>query len=130
MSAQSHANEEPTPALRPMTLDPKTPRVLEWPHDSHLWTWKQIAFYVLKHLRSAAPLTKLYELIETHPRTKGLAHWQAKVRQQLQAGPEFVRVADGTWGLSSQYKPAEIARYARSRRKRWPLLGKRETPSK
>lgn len=113
-----------------MTSDPKKPRVLEWPHDSHLWSWKQIVHHVLKHLRSEAPLTELYKLIETHPRTKGLAHWQAKVRQQLQAGPEFVRVADGTWGLSSQYKQEEIAQFARSRRKRWPLLGKRETKEK
>lgn len=94
---------------------------------THGWTWKQIVNHALAHNGGAAGLPRLYEIVSLHPRTKMSVHWQAKVRQVLQADPKsFVRESASTWGRVDRYHPEEVAEFERLRRERWPLLGPRK----
>lgn len=88
--------------------------------------WRDIVLQALTALGGKATLKELYELLEHHPRTKHRDHWCAKVRQQLEASPTFVRVGPGVWSLAEQYGKRAIGQFERARRKQYPRRAKRK----
>lgn len=83
-------------------------------------TWKQLVCYALAKLGGSAALRDLYKVIEQRPETRTREHWQAKVRQVLQASAEFVRVSPGVWSFVSLHPPEELERLEALRRARYP----------
>jgi hypothetical protein len=105
---------------------PKSKRAI-WKKASKLDTWFAVVLKALAACDPPAPLSKLYELIEPHPKTRGRKHWQAKVRQTLEASDKFVRVGPGTWDLASQHSAKALNKFERQRRERYPTGSESES---
>lgn len=67
--------------------------------QSKLITWRDLVQGALESLGGKAELSSIYEVIQSAEKTKANPHWQAKVRQTLQLGKEFVSSSRGIWGL-------------------------------
>lgn len=76
--------------------------------DSKIATWRDLVQAAMEQLGGQATLSELYEMIKNTSKAKANPHWQAKVRQTLQYGDEFVPVQRGVWRLhySNQLKTA------------------------
>ncbi|MCC6217857.1 MAG: hypothetical protein IT376_23570 [Polyangiaceae bacterium] len=98
---------------------PKTARGI-WKNAKRQDTWFTIVLKALIRCHPPAPLSKLYELIEPHPKTRGRKYWQAKVRQTLELSDTFIRTAPGMWDLSSQHSAKAVKKFERQRRRRYP----------
>ncbi|MBV8204467.1 MAG: hypothetical protein JO195_05515 [Candidatus Eremiobacteraeota bacterium] len=96
-----------------------------WPESSITWTWNETARRALEQLGGTASLKALYEAIEGHEKTKGKAHWRARLRETLQSRSDFCRVGPGIWSLSKLHSEEDVREYERVRRKQHPLLGPR-----
>ena len=82
--------------------------------------------HTLTELGGEVPLKAIYALVADHPKTKGKAFWQARLRNVLEKSPEFVRVGGGLWSLASFYTKEEVEEFNRLRREAHPLLGPRQ----
>lgn len=76
--------------------------------DSKIATWRDLVQAAMEQLGGKATLSELYEMIKDTWKAKANPHWQAKVRQTLQYGDEFIPVQRGVWRLqySKQLKTA------------------------
>lgn len=63
-------------------------------------TWRDLIQTALQELGGKAPLSKLYEVIETTEKAKQNQHWKAKVRQILQIHDNFAPIDKGIWKLA------------------------------
>jgi hypothetical protein len=119
-------NAEPTPATNPMSRTKgKRPTSFNWKVETYPWTWPEIVYHALEALHGKGSLKELYALVESHPKTGGNEHWQARLRQVLEGSSHFVRVENGVWALASKYNAKKVAKFNRIRRKEHPLLGPR-----
>lgn len=62
-------------------------------------TWREVVLEAVRALGNVATLSDLYRAIERHPKAIGRRHWQAKVRQQVQADL-FTRVQPGRYAIA------------------------------
>lgn len=92
---------------------PKQPRSTPgalWKNARSSDEWTDIVARALRFLGGTASLASLYGIIEHHPRTKKRKHWQAKVRQRLEASDDFVRVSRGEWSFAEGRSARQIAK--------------------
>lgn len=61
-------------------------------------TWARVVIDAMKQLGDGASLADIYAALASHPKAQRNPHWQAKIRQTLQAGP-FERTGRGHWRL-------------------------------
>ena len=109
----------------PNTKNPDEPNVT-WEPSTHSWTWKEIVRRALAAHDGTATLSDLHKVIERHPRTKARKHWQAKIRQQLEASDEFLRVDRGTWSFASGHDAKTVGKLRELRRKLYPKRSESE----
>lgn len=108
------------PGSNPMHTNESQADRTVWKNASRHETWLDVVLKALIHCHPPAPLSKLYEQIEPHPKCRGRKHWKAKVRQTLEQSDKFIRVSDGVWDLSSQHSAKAVKKFDRRRRKRYP----------
>lgn len=59
-------------------------------------TWREVLEQFFADRAGAVSLPEIYQAFASHPKVRGRAHWQDKLRQVLQQGP-FDRVERGLW---------------------------------
>lgn len=121
----------PTPVLTTYSMsNPSSASTREartWPESTHGFTWPEIVRTVLEDAHGEVTLGELYAQVESHPKTAGKKHWQARLRQVLEAGSDFVRVRSGVWSLVTRYPEEKVAEFHRLRAEQCPKRGPRKS---
>lgn len=60
-------------------------------------TWAEALAEFAKTTDKPFTLAQLYRFFAVEPKSRRNPHWQAKLRQELQRGPQYVRVGPGIW---------------------------------
>jgi len=75
-------------------------KVVDVREHANIQTWRDIVQAAMESLGGEASLEKVYDEIQGHKKCESNNNWQAKIRQTLQRGRDFVNKDRGTWALS------------------------------